>query len=98
MEHPRLHVALENSEEIGEEEAHNLDHLSREEIENILIEMPLGYRQVFMLFIIDEYSHKEIGLLLNISPEASRSQLSRAKKWLRKKTLTKTDKTLANGL
>lgn len=95
---PRLHVALDATEEVGEEDNHYLDELSKEDIERLLGDMPDGYRQVFMLYIVDEYSHKEIGKLLAISPEASRSQLSRAKKWLRKKNLTNRTKTIANGL
>lgn len=65
----------------------NLDEgkstLSKEEIMLYLESMPEGYKQIFMLVIIDEYSHKEVSELLNISPETSRSQLHRAKKWLR---------------
>ena len=95
---PRLHVALDGVEEVGEEDDHNLDELSKKDIEQLLRQMPEGYRQVFMLYIVDEYSHKEIGELLSISPEASRSQLSRAKKWLRKKNLTNRTKISANGL
>jgi RNA polymerase sigma-70 factor (ECF subfamily) len=48
----------------------------------VLQRMPEGYRQVFSLVEIDGYSHQEAGLRLGISPETSRSQLSRAKKWL----------------
>lgn len=56
--------------------------LSREEILVYLKKMPEGYKQVFMLVIIDEYSHREVSEILSISPETSRSQLHRAKKWL----------------
>lgn len=95
---PRLHVALDSTEDFGEEDGHDLDKLSKADIESLLSEMPDGYRQVFLLYIIEEYSHKEIGELLAISTEASRSQLSRAKKWLRKKNLTNCTKALSNGL
>ncbi|MCI4670491.1 MAG: RNA polymerase sigma factor [Bacteroidia bacterium] len=57
--------------------------LSKDEIESYLKRMPEGYKQIFMLVIIDEYSHQEVSEMLNISPETSRSQLHRAKKWLR---------------
>ena len=58
--------------------------LSRQEIQRLLDEMPDRYRLVFMLYVMDEYSHKEISIKLKITPETSRSQLTRAKQWLRK--------------
>lgn len=61
-----------------------LDQLSKAEIERLLVNMPKGYRTIFLLSVIDEYSHKEIGELLNITPETSRSQLFRAIKWAKK--------------
>ncbi len=57
--------------------------LSADDIRLFLAGMPEGYKQVFMMVIIDEYSHQEVGKLLNISPETSRSQLHRAKKWIK---------------
>lgn len=65
-----------------------MDELSQDEIENILLDMPLGYKAVFLLSVIDEYSHKEIGEMLGITPETSRSQLSRAIKWIKSNVLT----------
>lgn len=62
-----------------------LNQLTKAEIESYLSEMPTGYRQVFMLVIIDDYSHKEASSMLGISVATCRSQLSRAKNWLRKK-------------
>ena len=92
----KLHIALDNAPEIEDKEI-GLHELSKEEIESLLQKMPEGYRQVFLLNVIDEYNHKEIGALLEITPEASRSQLSRAKKWLRNNGITKQTKTIANG-
>lgn len=57
--------------------------LSKAEIMQYLKRMPEGYKQIFMLVIIDEYSHQDVSEMLDISPETSRSQLHRAKKWLR---------------
>lgn len=65
-----------------------MDNMSQDEIDRILRNMPLGYKAVFLLSVIDGYSHKEIGELLAISPETSRSQLSRAIKWIRSNLLT----------
>lgn len=57
--------------------------LTRADIELILSNMPHGYKLVFMLSIIDGYSHKEISQELNITQDTSRSQLLRAKRWVR---------------
>lgn len=46
--------------------------------------LPKGYCQIFKLAVLDGLSHKEIGILLNIAPHSSSSQLSRAKELLRK--------------
>jgi len=61
-----------------------LDQLRRSELENLLQKMPTGYRSVFLLSILDGYSHKEIASLIGTSTENSRSQLSRAIRWVRK--------------
>ncbi len=44
--------------------------------------LPLGYKTVFNLYVIEGYSHKEIAQLLQISEGNSKSQLSRARQWL----------------
>ncbi len=61
------------------------DDLSRDNIETILKTMPVGYRTIFLLSVVDGYNHREISQLLDISPLTSRSQLSRAHNWLRKR-------------
>lgn len=72
--------------------------LTREEIEQRLKNMPDGYRQVFMLIVIDDFNHKEVGKILGISAEASRSQLSRAKDWLRKNLSSNEQKKMIHGI
>jgi RNA polymerase sigma-70 factor (ECF subfamily) len=44
--------------------------------------MPEGYGVVFKLYVIDGYKHKEIAEMLDIEVNTSKSQLSRAKKFL----------------
>jgi len=46
--------------------------------------LPEGYGQVFRLSVFEGMSHKEIATMLGIEPHSSSSQLSRAKKMLRK--------------
>lgn len=49
----------------------------------ILQQLSPAYRTVFNLYIMEEYSHREIGEILGISPASSRSNLARAKEQLR---------------
>lgn len=48
-------------------------------------ELPIGYRTVFNLFVMEGYSHKEIADYLGISEGTSKSNLSKAKEKLRQK-------------
>jgi RNA polymerase sigma factor (sigma-70 family) len=51
--------------------------------------LPLGYRTVLNLYAIEGYSHKEIGLLLEIGESTSRSQYTRAKAMLEEVLISK---------
>ncbi len=64
-----------------------LQNLSIEASLHLLKKMPPDYFEVFNLFVIDGYDHKEISEILNINVELSRKRLSRARAWL-KKTFT----------
>ena len=44
--------------------------------------LPVGYRTVLNLYAIEGYSHKEIGMMLDIEESTSRSQYTRAKSML----------------
>ncbi len=61
------------------------DKLSREELVRLVQELPNGYRTVFNLNVIEGYTHKEIGQMLNISDNTSKSQLTRARSILQRK-------------
>lgn len=61
-----------------------LGDLNHEEIMNLVFNLPDGYRQVFALFAIEGYSHKEVAEQLNIGESSSRSQFMRARKLLQK--------------
>ena len=54
-------------------------------IQNLIDNLPEGYRAVFGLFAIEGYSHTEIAELLNISEGTSRSQLFKSRKMLKEK-------------
>jgi RNA polymerase sigma factor (sigma-70 family) len=62
-----------------------LSELSYQEMLALMHSLPEGYRLVLNLYVIDGYSHAEIGNMLGISEVTSRSQLSRAKETFRRK-------------
>jgi RNA polymerase sigma-70 factor (ECF subfamily) len=62
-----------------------LDSLAEKDIISIVQELSPGYRTVFNLYVVEGYSHKEIGEMLGISEGTSKSQLARAKSILQKK-------------
>ena len=55
----------------------------------VLMEMiqklPVGYRTVFNMFVMDGFDHKAIAEKLNISEGTSRSQLLKARRYLKEK-------------
>lgn len=56
--------------------------MSVDDLFNKIEQLPDGYKQVFCLYEIEGYSHKEIGEMLGIKEVSSRSNLSRSKKLL----------------
>ena len=73
--------------EIDDEEI-SLDYLLQ-----IIQELPDQYRIVFSLYVLDDYSHQEISEMLSISTGTTKSNLHRARLFLKekieKKTVTK---------
>jgi len=86
-----FHEDIDNIRDLGEiyhfevEENEVFNNISPEELVNIIDELPKGYKIVLNLYVIEEYSHKEISKTLKISESTSKSQLSRARKILRQK-------------
>ena len=54
-------------------------------IKKIVNEMPLGYRTIFLLNVIEGLSHSEISEHLGISRNTSKSQMLKARKYLKVK-------------
>jgi len=46
--------------------------------------LPVGYKTVFNLYVIEGFMHKEIADMLGVDVNTSKSQLSRAKTYLQK--------------
>ena len=61
-----------------------LEDISDEQILSLLKQMPIGYYEVFNLFMIEGYSHEEIAKILEISEALSRKRMSRARSWVKK--------------
>jgi RNA polymerase sigma factor (sigma-70 family) len=76
-------VSEDGAEEIpGGQEP--LADLSAEEIFGVIVRLPVGYRTVFNLHVIEGMEHQEIAALLGIAEGTSKSQLHKAKLLLRK--------------
>ncbi|MEE9372007.1 MAG: sigma-70 family RNA polymerase sigma factor [Saprospiraceae bacterium] len=60
-----------------------VDNLTYEDILVVLDKLPVGYRTIFNLYVIEGYKHREIAEQLGISINTSKSQLILAKKKMR---------------
>ncbi|MEL6356917.1 MAG: sigma-70 family RNA polymerase sigma factor [Bacteroidota bacterium] len=67
----------------------SLHQFSEEELLAQIHQLPKGYRTVFNLFVLDDFSHQEIADHLNISVQTSKSQLSKARAMLRRQLSAK---------
>lgn len=54
-------------------------------IQELIDELPEGYKMVFILYAIEGYKHQEIAEMLDITENTSKSQLFKARKQLQKK-------------
>lgn len=76
---------LEAARWIKADTASQIHNLSYKELMTLITTLPAGFRTVFNMYVIEGYSHKEIGEMLGISETTSRTQLSRARIWLQNK-------------
>jgi RNA polymerase sigma-70 factor (ECF subfamily) len=86
-----------NEELIAEELTDDEDYdTNREEmlnrIKSELFNLPDGYRIIISLYYLEGFDHEEISQILHISSSTSRSQLTRAKKLIRKRMTTENTK------
>ncbi len=80
--------------EIKEESEDFEEDISDLNAQELLDQLPESYRTVFNLFVLEDFSHKEIAETLFISEATSRTQLVRAKNKL--KELILNQKNIAN--
>lgn len=74
----------DNAEETTEEEFEDYTNISTTEIMEAVQQLPISYRTVFNMFVVDGFSHLEISEQLGINVGTSKSNLSKAKMNLRK--------------
>lgn len=63
----------------------SVEKMSHKELLNLIQTLPDGQRGVFNLFVMENYSHKEIAALLNITENNSRWYLNDARRRLKEK-------------
>lgn len=84
----RKNDALRGSSDITEarklhtEDETPVQAIGYKELMRLVTEMPVGFRTVFNLYVMEGFSHKEIAEALQITESTSRTQLSRGRIWL----------------
>lgn len=74
-------------EHMPDEENTPLERLTAREIMQMIHALPDGYRTVFNMYVFEEMNHREIGEVLGISENTSKSQLHRARAILKERIL-----------
>ena len=88
MRKHRYHDDLEEVRESKfEDQGWGEADFTREELYNVIQRMPDGYRIVFMLYAVEGYKHREIAEILKIDENTSKSQYSRARRWLQERLI-----------
>lgn len=78
----RAEYEIDMAAEENAEAPDALDRMENAELVELIGQLSPGFRAVLNLYAIEGYSHKEIGMMLNIGESTSRSQYARAKQWL----------------
>ena len=81
----KLELSLEVVHDQVSLNADAISQLTHQEIIDLIYNLPEGYKQVFALYVLEGFSHKEIAQKMGIKESSSRSQFTRAKKILQKK-------------
>jgi RNA polymerase sigma-70 factor (ECF subfamily) len=95
LESLRKYDILKEAVDIGDDtltgmaDESTISQMSAAEMMDYVKSLPDGFHTVFNLFAVEGYSHKEIGEMLNISENTSRSQYMRARQKLQKMILGK---------
>ncbi len=82
----KLNLSLTEKEDTIEYKSVSaVDNINEKDLLKIVSDLSPGYRSVFNLYVVEGFSHKEIGELLGINEGTSKSQLARARMILQQK-------------
>jgi RNA polymerase sigma-70 factor (ECF subfamily) len=84
-----LYVEFDEQLDVASENSDGETGYTPVQINEGIAQLPNGCRQIFVLYLLENYSHKEIAGLLKISESTSKSQYQYAKKLLRNFILKK---------
>jgi RNA polymerase sigma-70 factor (ECF subfamily) len=73
-----LVVSIDNAPDIGFDDDF-IKQMDAQYLFDAILKLPIGYRTVFNMFIIEGYSHQEIAQTLGITESTSKTQLAKAK-------------------
>lgn len=79
----RAPMMVEPDEMIPSKDENPFEKLSSDELFALILKLPEGYRTVFNLYEVEGFSHPEIAEKLGISVGTSKSQLSKAKAFIK---------------
>jgi RNA polymerase sigma-70 factor (ECF subfamily) len=77
--------SITENEEYFSEYDELLEQISKEGLFKMIQDLPDGYRTIFNLYAIENYSHKEIAEQLDVSVSTSKTQLFKARRLLTSK-------------
>lgn len=92
----RQDTDVEMVPERASDDENPLTSLQTKQLADIIQRLPAGYQTIFNLYVVEGYSHVEIGELLGIDAGTSRSQYLRARATLRKWIEEETQLTMKN--
>ncbi|MDD2413482.1 MAG: sigma-70 family RNA polymerase sigma factor [Bacteroidales bacterium] len=84
----RFHQNIDDVFDVSEKQETVIEQMEAKRILQLVNTMPEGYRVVFNLYAVEGFNHREIGEMLSISEGTSKSQFSKARKWLQKRLNT----------
>lgn len=88
VKHEKFKIEIDNDEDwekIDPDDSGGImESISAKDLLKQIQNLPPGFRTIFNLYAIEGYTHKEIGVMLNIEESTSKSQYSRARVHLQK--------------
>jgi len=81
----QIEFSIEDIENSNDYSSAMENDLEVNDIQQLIDELPEGYKMVFIMYVIEGYKHHEIANMLNISEGTSKSQLFKARQLLQQK-------------